>query len=262
MRISLGARHPNQTLLSGPAAGVIAGAELARVTRRRHVITFDMGGTSTDISVIVDGRLLETTQGQIAGQDIGTPMLQVRTLGAGGGTIAWIGKDGLLKVGPQQRRARCRGPPATAAAARSRRSPTPMSLWARSAAIRCSPARCASTRRARARAIETRRHAARPRRAAGRRRHHPHRQHPDGGRPAARIAGAGAGPAQVRARRVRRRRAAACGDARAQRGHPDRAGAALSRVSTARIGMLQTSVRHSYLQVGGRRRSAVSRRSA
>jgi N-methylhydantoinase A len=101
MRISLGARHPNQTLLSGPAAGVIAGAELARVTRRRHVITFDMGGTSTDISVIVDGQLLETTQGQIAGQDIGTPMLKVRTLGAGGGTIAWIGKDGLLKVGPR-----------------------------------------------------------------------------------------------------------------------------------------------------------------
>jgi N-methylhydantoinase A len=101
MRISLGARHPNQTLLSGPAAGVIAGAELARVTRRAHVITFDMGGTSTDISVIVEGRVLETTQGQIAGQDIGTPMLRVRTLGAGGGTVAWIGKDGLLKVGPR-----------------------------------------------------------------------------------------------------------------------------------------------------------------
>ena len=101
MRISLGARHPNQTLLSGPAAGVIAGAELACRTRRHHVITFDMGGTSTDISVIVEGRLLETTQGQIAGQDIGTPMLRVRTLGAGGGTIAWIGKDGLLKVGPR-----------------------------------------------------------------------------------------------------------------------------------------------------------------
>jgi N-methylhydantoinase A len=101
MRISLGARHPNQTLLSGPAAGVIAGAELARVTRAQHVITFDMGGTSTDISVIVEGRVLETTQGQIAGQDIGTPMLRVRTLGAGGGTIASIGKDGLLKVGPR-----------------------------------------------------------------------------------------------------------------------------------------------------------------
>ena len=101
MRISLGARHPNQTLLSGPAAGVIAGADLARVTRRSHVITFDMGGTSTDISVIVDGKILEMSQGQIAGQDIGTPMLRVRTLGAGGGTVAEIGKDGLLKVGPR-----------------------------------------------------------------------------------------------------------------------------------------------------------------
>ncbi len=101
MRISLGARHPNQTLLSGPAAGVIAGADLARTTGRGHVITFDMGGTSTDISVIIDGAILEMSQGQIAGQDIGTPMLRVRTLGAGGGTVAEIGKDGLLKVGPR-----------------------------------------------------------------------------------------------------------------------------------------------------------------
>jgi N-methylhydantoinase A len=101
MRIALGARHPNQTLLSGPAAGVIAGSDLARAMGRTHVLTFDMGGTSTDISVIVDGQLLETTQGQMAGQDIGTPMLRVRTLGAGGGTIAWADKGGLLKVGPQ-----------------------------------------------------------------------------------------------------------------------------------------------------------------
>jgi N-methylhydantoinase A len=101
MRLSLGARHPNQTLLSGPAAGVIAGAELARETKRSHVVTFDMGGTSTDISVIVDGAILEIPQGQIAGQDIGTPMLRVRSLGAGGGTVAEIGKDGLLKVGPR-----------------------------------------------------------------------------------------------------------------------------------------------------------------
>ena len=101
MRISLGARHPNQTLLSGPAAGVIAGADLARMTKRGHVVTFDMGGTSTDISVIVDGAILEMSQGQIAGQDIGTPMLRVRTLGAGGGTVGEIGKDGLLKVGPR-----------------------------------------------------------------------------------------------------------------------------------------------------------------
>ena len=101
MRIALGARHPNQTLLSGPAAGVIAGADLARAIGCGHAVTFDIGGTSTDLAIIVGGRLPETAQGRIAGQDIGTPMLRVRTLGAGGGTIAVAGKDGLLKVGPQ-----------------------------------------------------------------------------------------------------------------------------------------------------------------
>ena len=99
-RISIGARYPNQLLLSGPAAGVIAGIEIAGVANESHIVTFDMGGTSADISVSVEGRMGETTAGRVAGQDIGTPMLKVRTLGAGGGTIAWIGPDSLLKVGP------------------------------------------------------------------------------------------------------------------------------------------------------------------
>ena len=60
-----------------------------------------MGGTSADIGVIVDGQILEGSENQIAGNDIGTPMLEIRTLGAGGGTLASIGKDGLLKVGPE-----------------------------------------------------------------------------------------------------------------------------------------------------------------
>lgn len=101
MRITIGARFPNQTLLSGPAGGVVAGEELARLTGHSEIVTLDMGGTSTDIAMISDGRADETNEGKIAGQDIGTPMLQVRTLGAGGGTIAWIGPDGLLKVGPE-----------------------------------------------------------------------------------------------------------------------------------------------------------------
>jgi N-methylhydantoinase A len=101
MRISMGARFPNQTLISGPAAGVVAGAAIARSMTRRNFVTLDIGGTSTDISVIADGRAGETVNGRIAGQDIGTPMLAVHTLGAGGGTIAWIGRDGLMKVGPQ-----------------------------------------------------------------------------------------------------------------------------------------------------------------
>jgi N-methylhydantoinase A len=101
MRITMGARFPNQTLTSGPAAGVVAGAALARAMGRRNFVTLDIGGTSTDISVIADGRASETSSGRIAGQDIGTPMLAVHTLGAGGGTIAWIGRDGLMKVGPR-----------------------------------------------------------------------------------------------------------------------------------------------------------------
>lgn len=101
MPITSGARHPNQMLLSGPAAGVIAANELARLCDEPNVVTFDMGGTSADISVIAGGRLGETAGGRLAGQDVGNPMLKVRTLGAGGGTIAWIAKDGLLKVGPQ-----------------------------------------------------------------------------------------------------------------------------------------------------------------
>jgi N-methylhydantoinase A len=101
MRITMGARFPNQTLTSGPAAGVVAGAALARTTGRRNFVTLDIGGTSTDISVIADARASETSSGRIAGQDVGTPMLAVHTLGAGGGTMAWIGRDGLMKVGPQ-----------------------------------------------------------------------------------------------------------------------------------------------------------------
>ena len=101
MRITMGARFPNQTLTSGPAAGVVAGAALARGTGRRNFVTLDIGGTSTDISVIADARASETSSGRIAGQDVGTPMLAVHTLGAGGGTVAWIGRDGLMKGGPQ-----------------------------------------------------------------------------------------------------------------------------------------------------------------
>jgi N-methylhydantoinase A len=101
MRITVAARHPNQTLLSGPAAGVVAATELARAANCRYVLTFDMGGTSADIGVIVGGQILESSENRIASHDIATPMLEIRTLGAGGGTIAEIGKDGLLKVGPE-----------------------------------------------------------------------------------------------------------------------------------------------------------------
>ena len=101
MQIDIAAEYPNQTLLSGPAAGVVFAASLGRLLGEPNLVTFDIGGTSTDISVLPDNNYQETRQGKIHDQDIGTPMIQIRALGAGGGTIAWIGPDGLLKGGPQ-----------------------------------------------------------------------------------------------------------------------------------------------------------------
>lgn len=101
MRITLAAQYPNETLLSGPASGVVFGRELGRLIENENLVTLDMGGTSTDISVIQDGIVAQTREGSMAGQQIGTPMTEIQTIGAGGGTIAWIGSDGLLKCGPQ-----------------------------------------------------------------------------------------------------------------------------------------------------------------
>jgi N-methylhydantoinase A/oxoprolinase/acetone carboxylase beta subunit/N-methylhydantoinase B/oxoprolinase/acetone carboxylase alpha subunit len=101
MRLSVAASHPSQTVLSGPAAGVAFGAYLGQITDHPNLVTFDIGGTSTDISLIANGVHERTREGEINGQDLGLPMIQIRTLGAGGGAIAWIGPDGLLKVGPE-----------------------------------------------------------------------------------------------------------------------------------------------------------------
>ena len=101
MRIGLAAAHPNEILLSGPAAGVAFAMRLSERCEQPNLVTLDMGGTSTDVSVIRDGEASHTRQGNIDRQEIGTPMIEIHTLGTGGGTIGWIGKDGLLKVGPQ-----------------------------------------------------------------------------------------------------------------------------------------------------------------
>lgn len=101
MRVDMAANYPNQTLLSGPAAGVVFSAQLGLAVGEPNVVTFDMGGTSTDIAVLVGGEYQENRDGSINHQDVGTPMIHINTLGAGGGTIARIGADGLLKAGPQ-----------------------------------------------------------------------------------------------------------------------------------------------------------------
>ncbi len=88
------------TILSGPAGGVLAGLELGRALGVSQIITFDMGGTSTDVS-LCPGRLVFTRDYQIEGFPINLPVIDVHTVGAGGGSIAWIDRGGLLKVGPQ-----------------------------------------------------------------------------------------------------------------------------------------------------------------
>ncbi len=87
------------TVLSGPAAGVIGGA--ASAGDAAQLITFDMGGTSSDISLVRNGRAERTTDGTIGGVPIRTPMVDVNTVGAGGGSIAWVDSGGALRVGPQ-----------------------------------------------------------------------------------------------------------------------------------------------------------------
>ena len=106
MSIEVASANPVQTLLSGPAAGVISGAYLSGLTGLKNVATFDVGGTSTDIATISGGNVTEVSGGVIAGQDAAIPMNEIGTIGAGGGTIARVGNDGRLKVGPDSAGAR------------------------------------------------------------------------------------------------------------------------------------------------------------
>jgi N-methylhydantoinase A len=94
------AKHAALTVLSGPAGGV-AGAELlAQLATERDVICFDMGGTSCDVCVIEDGEVAETATREIAGRPLALPALDIHTVGAGGGSIAWRDSGGALRVGP------------------------------------------------------------------------------------------------------------------------------------------------------------------
>ena len=90
-----------RTVLSGPAGGVLAGVWLSRLTGRRNLITADMGGTSMDISLIHNGVPRYTSEGNIGGYPLRLPMVDVHTIGAGGGSIAWIDMGGALRVGPR-----------------------------------------------------------------------------------------------------------------------------------------------------------------
>ena len=93
-------RHAVRTVLSGPAGGVIGAMQAARKSGYRRVLGFDMGGTSTDVSLI-DGLPRETAEARIDGMPIRVPMLDIHTVGAGGGSIARIDSGCLLRVGPE-----------------------------------------------------------------------------------------------------------------------------------------------------------------
>ena len=89
------------TILSGPAGGVLGSRGIARLAGFRDVITLDIGGTSCDICLIDDGDFLTTKESEIGGHAIKIPMIDINTIGAGGGSTAWIDSGGLLRVGPQ-----------------------------------------------------------------------------------------------------------------------------------------------------------------
>ena len=113
-------------VLSGPAGGVAGSRYAARLMQHGDLIPFDMGGTSTDISLIVGGEAAIASDRRLAGQRVALQSLDIASIGAGGGSIARVDAGGVLHVGPQSAGA-MPGPPATPGAARKPLSPTPTS---------------------------------------------------------------------------------------------------------------------------------------
>jgi N-methylhydantoinase A len=102
MAVETACRLPVRTALSGPAAGVIAAAYIATSAGFDNIITGDVGGTSFDVSLIADGQSALAAQTSIDfGMVVRTPMIEITTIGAGGGSIAWVDKGGLLNIGPE-----------------------------------------------------------------------------------------------------------------------------------------------------------------
>jgi N-methylhydantoinase A len=95
------ASHAALTVLSGPAGGVGGALLLSEAAGEKDVLCFDMGGTSCDVCVIDDGRVAETAERKVAGRPMALPALDIHTVGAGGGSIAWRDPGGALRVGPE-----------------------------------------------------------------------------------------------------------------------------------------------------------------
>jgi N-methylhydantoinase A len=95
------AAHPATILVSGPAAGVVGAARIAALAGIDDAIAFDMGGTSTDVCLIAGGRAERASERNVGGLPIRLPTVDIHTVGAGGGSIAWWDAGGALRVGPQ-----------------------------------------------------------------------------------------------------------------------------------------------------------------
>jgi N-methylhydantoinase A len=95
------AAHPAWVIVSGPAGGVIGAAEIARRAGTADAISFDMGGTSTDVGLIAGGRPERTTERTVGGFPVRLPTVDLHTVGAGGGSIVWRDAGGALRVGPK-----------------------------------------------------------------------------------------------------------------------------------------------------------------
>jgi N-methylhydantoinase A len=102
MSLETAGKRPIRTALSGPAAGVIASTHIAKSAGFPNVITCDMGGTSFDVSLVARGQRTLAAQTAVDfGLVIRTPMIEMTTIGAGGGSIAWVDRGGLLQIGPE-----------------------------------------------------------------------------------------------------------------------------------------------------------------
>ena len=95
------ATHPAVALVSGPAAGTVGAALLARRARLENAISFDMGGTSTDVSLIAGGRADLAAEREVGGLPLRLPTVDLQTVGAGGGSIVWVDAGGAVRVGPE-----------------------------------------------------------------------------------------------------------------------------------------------------------------
>jgi len=99
--IAEAAAHPAFALLSGPAAGAVGAALAARAAGVEDAVSFDMGGTSTDVALIRGGEVERGVERRVAGYPVRLPSVDIHTVGAGGGSIAWLDEGGALRVGPE-----------------------------------------------------------------------------------------------------------------------------------------------------------------